>query len=42
MPCPPHGIPTQLAEPLVRSFNEDHWVPDEVGVLILGDRVDVC
>ncbi|GBF89180.1 omega-3 fatty acid desaturase [Raphidocelis subcapitata] len=37
VPCPPHGIPTQLAEPLVRSFNEDHWVPDE-GTVVFYNR----
>jgi omega-3 fatty acid desaturase (delta-15 desaturase) len=28
VPCPPHGVPTQLVEPLVRSFNTDHFVAD--------------
>ena len=28
VPCPPHGVPTQLVEPLVRSFGEDHYVED--------------
>ena len=33
VPCPPHGVPTQLAEPLVRSFGEDHFVADEGNVV---------
>ncbi len=29
VPGPPHGIPTQLAAPLVRSFGDDHYVEDK-------------
>ena len=28
VPCPAHGVPTQLVEPLLRSFREDHYVED--------------
>lgn len=31
--CAPHGIPLHLAEPLVRSFGEDHFVADEGNVV---------
>ena len=33
VPCPPHGVPTQLVAPLVRSFGEDHYVEDEGDVV---------
>lgn len=40
VPCPPHGVPTQLVEPLVRSFNEDHYVEDEGDVVFYKQDVD--
>ena len=40
-PCPAHGIPVHLVEPLARSFNEDHFVADE-GNIVFYQKVRVC